>query len=123
MSAMSSQLYEKGNSPNDQVTNKILTSPAQERARHQVPPLSSLSIIRAWCALALLRLAVLASGGRISIGTALPPPSFLTRPGSSFLLDLRDSSSEDPLTAGNHGRRWTCKKRTSFARQLATNAD
>jgi hypothetical protein len=122
---MSSQPYVKETPCIGQVTNKIPNSPAQECVRHQVPSLSSLSIIRAWCALALLRLVVLVSGGRISISTALPPPSSLTRPGSSILLDLIDPSAEGVYISifKNHGRRWICKKRMFFAQHPATTAD
>jgi hypothetical protein len=96
--SMSSQLHVKRNLPAsfDQVT-KIPNSSAQKRARHRVSlPYSS---------------------------TALSPPSFPTRPGSSVLIDCH---SGDSLTAESH---WTGKKltnrpqSTSSASHPATTAD
>jgi hypothetical protein len=120
---------EKSTRSIDQVTNKIPNSPAQERALHQAPPLSSLSTTQAWFALALLYLAALAplsrgsrssisrlsllylaalaralaSDGRKSVSTAPPP----IRPGPSVQLD---SHLECLLKEENHGCPRTSKE-------------
>jgi hypothetical protein len=98
---------EKSTRSIDQVTNKIPNSPAQERALHQAPPLSSLSTTQAWFALALLYLAALAralaSDGRKSVSTAPPP----IRPGPSVQLD---SHPECLLKEENHGCPRTSKE-------------
>jgi hypothetical protein len=83
---------------------KSPNSPAQRHARRQVSPLST---IRLWCALALHRLSALAPGRRKSASTALPPPLFPTRPGSSIQTGSR---SRGPVTTGKHRRRWIGKK-------------
>jgi hypothetical protein len=84
----------------DQVTNRISSSPAPKRARHQVSLPSS--------------------------STALAPPSSPSRPGSSILIDR---SSEDSLAEENYPHRRTGKESTnrrqrmSFAQHLETTAD
>jgi hypothetical protein len=101
---MSSQQYVKAKITHyiDKVTNKIPNSLAQTRVRRQVSLVSSLSTIRLRCALALHRLAALAPGRRKSASTALPPASYLIRPGSSTLTDTRSKG----LLTGKDGRRW-----------------
>jgi hypothetical protein len=85
----------------DQVTSRILNSPTQKRACHQVSlPYST---------------------------TTLAPPSFPSRPGPSILIDCR---LEDFLMAENDARCETGKKltnrhqrRMSFAQHLEMTAD
>ena len=99
---MSIQRYVKRTSSADQVTNKVLNSPAQIRTGHQV------STPHAF--------------------TALAPPSIPSRPGTSILMDSR---SEGSLTVVKYVRRWTrkcirCLCQRMSARnipQLLTSAD
>jgi hypothetical protein len=129
-SSMSSDPYVKGNSTHcvDQVTNKTPNSFAQQRARRQVSPVSGLSTIRLWCALALHRLATLVPGRRKPASAALPLSSSSTPPGSSILTDSPKGSS----STGKYGRRWIGKKFkkitnrrrcTPFAQHPLTTAD
>ena len=99
---MSSQPKVEGNLPAAPiVANRIPNSPAQMRAPHQV------SLPYA--------------------GTALAPPSFPSRPGSSILIDC---ALEGPQNAENHARRWSDEeklknqwRRRPFAPYPATIAD
>ena len=64
----------------DQVNNKIFSSPAQTQTGHQVSMPFPF--------------------------TALAPPSFPSRPGTSIFMDCR---SEGSLTVDDYARRWTSK--------------
>jgi hypothetical protein len=100
-----------------EITNKIPISPAQEDALYQVSPQSSLSTIRAWCALALHRLVALAYGGRKSDTTDTSHTTILVPPSRSESPILIDPHSEFSLMEGNNGCRWIGNKRTSSTRQ------
>jgi hypothetical protein len=84
----------------DQVTNKVLNSPAQARTGHQVSTADPF--------------------------TALAPPSFPSRPGTSILIDCR---SEGLLAVDNYARHWTNNdarsrcRRMSFVQYYATTAE
>jgi hypothetical protein len=95
---MSFQQYVKRNFITDQVANKVLNSPAQTRSGHQASTPYPF--------------------------TALAPPQFPSRPGSSILTDCH---LEGSLTVDNYASRWTGKdivrsrcQRMSFGQYHAT---
>jgi hypothetical protein len=76
--------------PTDQVTNKALNSFAQTRTGHQVSTPYPF--------------------------TAIAPPLFSSRPGTSILMDVR---SEGSMTVDNYARRWTRKDIHSRRRRMS----